>query len=238
MESEPRRTSIRERFREQVRDDVKVVALEQLADGGAESISLNAIAKKLGVSGPALYRYYANRDELLKSLVIDAYHDLRDALLAAPGARDDQCEDRVNALARAYRSWAKDRPNRYELLFKPPLPGYDAHSAEISEAGRSVMGVVLGVITGRLGAESSKSVDEKGAGAIGVLDSEEVLRERRASSPEYQLALRVWSRLHGFVSLELGGAYAAMGVDADALFDTELAVLTVSAESLTKLRRS
>ncbi|WP_167132815.1 TetR/AcrR family transcriptional regulator [Paramicrobacterium chengjingii] len=228
MDAEPRRPSIRERFREQVRDDVKAVALEQLAEGGAQSISLNAIAKELGVSGPALYRYYANRDELLSSLVIDAYHDLRDALAAARGVHGDQCDGRINGLARAYRSWARDQPYRYELLFKPPLPGYDAHSAQISEAGRSVMGVVLAMISGRLSAESSDGDDGQ---AVGVLDGDEVLRARSASSPEFQLAVRVWSRLHGFVSLELGGAYAAMTVDADALFDTELTVLADSAEA-------
>lgn len=237
MESEPRRTSIRERFREQVRDDVKVVALEQLAAGGAQALSLNAIAKELGVSGPALYRYYANRDELLSSLVIDAYSDLRDALAesARRSPRGDVGE-RIRGLARAYRDWAREQPHRYELLFRPPLPGYDAHSVQISEAGRSLMGVVLGVIAGR-----SPSIVADCAGGedapAGALHNDEVLRARSAGTDDFQLAVRVWSRLHGFVSLELGGAYDAMTVDADALFETEVAVLTVSAESLTELRR-
>lgn len=216
MDAEPRRLSIRERFREQVRDDVKVIALEQLAEGGAPSISLNAIAKELGVSGPALYRYYANRDELLSSLVVDAYEDLRDALAAAREVWGDHRSDRINGLARAYRDWARVQPHRYELLFKPPLPGYDAHSVQISEAGRSLMGVVLGAITGRSSTEQ--------------LDGAEVLQARDASSPEFQLAVRIWSRLHGFVSLELGGAYDAMTVDADALFDAELTVLADNAD--------
>jgi AcrR family transcriptional regulator len=48
-------------------------------------VSVSAIGKQLGVSGPALYRYFASRDELLTELVIDAYHDLADALAAAVG---------------------------------------------------------------------------------------------------------------------------------------------------------
>ena len=70
------RSPMRARFREQVRENVKSVALVQLADGGAGALSVNAIAKELGVSGPALYRYFTNRDELLAELVVDAYHDL------------------------------------------------------------------------------------------------------------------------------------------------------------------
>ena len=55
----------------------------QLAESGPAGISISAIGKQLGVSGPALYRYFASRDELLTELVIDAYHDLADALTAA-----------------------------------------------------------------------------------------------------------------------------------------------------------
>lgn len=221
MEAETRRTPIRERFREQVRDDVKAIALEQLADGGAQAISLNAIAKELGVSGPALYRYFANRDELLSSLVVDAYSDLRDAL-ARPAGEDEHGADlgaRIREVARAYRVWARGQPHRYELLFKPPLPGYNAHSTQISEAGRSLMGVVLGVIVG--GSEATAN----------PLDSAEVLHARNSGTADFQLAVRVWSRLHGFVSLELGGAYNAMNVDADALFDAEVAVITDGGEA-------
>ena len=35
----------------------------------------------------------------------------------------------------------------------------------------------------------------------------------------------VWSRLHGLVSLELGGNFASMGLDADELFEAELRAL-------------
>lgn len=220
MEADPRRTPIRERFREQVRDDVKNIALEQLADGGAPAISLNAIAKELGVSGPALYRYFANRDELLNSLVVDAYGDLRDTLAQPGGASESGTgmSTRIRRLARAYRLWAREQPHRYELLFRPPIPGYDAHSTQNAEAGRALMGVVLGVIDGEEDATASP------------FDNAAVLQARSAGTPNFQLAVRVWSRLHGFVSLELGGAYHAMGVDADVLFDAEVDVLTEGGE--------
>src|SRR5262245_26431664 len=108
----------RERFRAQMRDEIKAIALRQLAEGGPAAISVNAIGKELGVSGPALYRYYAGRDALITELVADAYDDLGEAL---EGSED------VRALARAYRAWAVAQPHRYRLLFGPPFPGYDAH---------------------------------------------------------------------------------------------------------------
>src|ERR1035438_10243179 len=113
----PEPPTMRERYRAQVRGEGKQTALRQLAESGPAGLSLSAIGKQLGVSGPALYRYFASRDELLTELVIDAYHDLADALSAAAAqqaGRDPRA--RFEALARGYRSWALAQPHR------PPSP--------------------------------------------------------------------------------------------------------------------
>ncbi|WP_406638783.1 TetR/AcrR family transcriptional regulator [Amycolatopsis sp. WGS_07] len=210
------RKPMRERFREQVREEVKSAALDQLAAGGAQAISINAIAKQLGVSGPALYRYFSSRDELLTVLVIDAYNDLREAMADALDTEAPDAEARIRLLAAAYRAWAREEPHRYELLFKAPFPGYDAHAKPLAEAARSLMGVVLGVL------HHPDSAAEKPA----AYQNEEVLEARSANTENHQLAVALWSRLHGFVSLEIGGGFTAMGLDADTLFETEVQVLT------------
>jgi hypothetical protein len=38
-------------------------------------------------------------------------------------------------------------------------------------------------------------------------------------------AVLLWSRLHGFVSLEIAGSYASMGIDPDPVFEIQLATL-------------
>src|SRR4051812_44552557 len=124
----PEPTTMRERYRAQLRGEVKQAALRQLAESGPAGLSVSAIGKQLGVSGPALYRYFASRDELLTELGIDASHDLADARRAAAGqAPSQEPRARLEALARSYRSWALAQPHRYRLLYGPPLPGYDAH---------------------------------------------------------------------------------------------------------------
>jgi AcrR family transcriptional regulator len=107
------------------------VALNQLKAGGPAAVAINAIARELGVSGPALYRYFKNRDALLTALIKDAYDDLYEALARA----DD--------LPRAYRAWALGQPHRYRLLFSAPLPGYDAHQPELVDAARRSMALLL-----------------------------------------------------------------------------------------------
>ncbi|HEX3191087.1 MAG TPA: TetR-like C-terminal domain-containing protein, partial [Streptosporangiaceae bacterium] len=39
-------------------------------------------------------------------------------------------------------------------------------------------------------------------------------------------AVLAWSRLHGFVSLEIAGNYASMSIDPDQVFEVQLATLT------------
>ncbi|CRK56623.1 Transcriptional regulator, TetR family [Alloactinosynnema sp. L-07] len=224
MQPAAARNPMRERFREQVREDVKAAALDQLASGGPQAISINAIAKQLGVSGPALYRYFANRDDLLTALVIDAYCDLRDALAPVldPTTPRRDPEERVRGLAGAYRAWALAQPHRYELLFKPPLPGYDAHAEPLAAAARSLMAILLAALHG--------IDDPKPAGPV-TYEHEDVLAARGAGTEPFHLAVSVWSRLHGIVSLELGGGFSAMHLDADALFERELRVLVERVDS-------
>jgi len=210
----------RQRFRAQIREEIKQAALRQLANSGPAGVSVNAIGKELGVSGPALYRYFKSRDELLTELVIDAYNDLAAALQAAINQTPNRgSRRRFEALARAYRAWALAQPHRYRLLFGPPLPGYDAHAERLISASTASMDLLVETLPnhrttsrppGALAGDLSEWADKRGVQA----DAAKALR-----------AVLTWSRLHGFVSLEIAGNYASMGIDPEQLFETELRAL-------------
>jgi len=214
--------SPRDRYREQVRDEIKACAWAQVATAGASGLSLNAIARQLGVTGPALYRYFASRDELLTELVIDAYHDLADALTAAtsraPGRKP---EANFEAVARAYRSWALAQPHRYRLLFGPPMPGYDAHAQELIAAAQQSMNLLLDIL-GELGDATFAPPSQPLASQLAAW----VQPHRPGTSTvTAQRAVLTWSGLHGMVSLEIGGNFSSMGLDPDQLFEVQLAAL-------------
>ncbi|MFJ1602482.1 TetR/AcrR family transcriptional regulator [Streptomyces sp. NPDC088253] len=111
----------RERYRAHVRAEIRERAWEQIATAGASALSLNAIAKQMGMSGPALYRYCAGRDELITELVREAYRSLADTFRSASESGAD-----LAALAHALRGWALDDPQRYFLVYGTPVPGYHA----------------------------------------------------------------------------------------------------------------
>lgn len=200
----------RERLRRQSLDEIKAHALEQVAEGGARALSLNAIAKAMGMSGPGIYRYFESRDALLATLVTDGYRDLTAALEAAP--------PRLEEVGRAYRGWALAHPRRYELLFGVRPEGF----ADTEEAIATVHGgmlVLLRVLGGLAGTESAAPRD--------ALDEQLVAWARRrgdGAAPPLVLRLGVltWTRLHGIVSLELAGVFAAMEIDAGLLCEAEL----------------
>src|SRR5580693_9144815 len=66
----------RERARAELTREIKEEARRQLAETGAQGLSLRAVARELGMVSSALYRYFPSRDDLLTALIIDAYNAL------------------------------------------------------------------------------------------------------------------------------------------------------------------
>ena len=221
---EPEPRTMRNRYRAQVRQEVKEAALRQLAQAGPGGLSISAIGKQLGVSGPALYRYFASRDDLLTELVIDAYNDLATALMAAISqVPNDNPRGRFEALARAYRRWAVAGPHRYRLLFGPPLPGYQAHAQRLVAASWAAMNVLLDVLQ-----EFGTVAAAPGEPLAAELAAWAQHRDSRIDPGTALRAVQIWSQLHGIVSLEIAGNFASMGIDADQLFEVQLTAITTT----------
>lgn len=109
-------------------------ARAQLAEVGAASLSLRAVARELDMVSSAVYRYVASRDELLTLLITDAYVELGDvaeraaSAAAATGSDSGASDDlgRWVATGVAVREWATSNPHDYLLLYGTPVPGYAA----------------------------------------------------------------------------------------------------------------
>jgi AcrR family transcriptional regulator len=212
----------RERVRQQTLGEIKQHALAQIADGGVAALSLNAIAKAMGMSGPAIYRYYGSRDELLAALVTDGYGELADTVQRAAAAAGRRTPARrLAAVAEAYRGWARAHPYRYELLFSVRPPTYSDPTEAIAaiQPGMVVLLELLGAIAGAADAPAP----------AGKLEGQ-LLRWARArgggpdpgSALVLKLGVLTWTRLHGIVSLELAGILGDMGLDAGLLVQAEL----------------
>ncbi|GLY81365.1 TetR/AcrR family transcriptional regulator [Actinoallomurus iriomotensis] len=208
--------SPRARYREQVRDEIKAHAWTQVATTGASALSLNAIAKQMGISGPALYRYFRNRDELITELVLDAYRDLYDTWRAAvtPG---DSPEARLAAMASALRRWALATPHRYLLIYGTPVPGYAA-PPEATELAAGLMALLLDAF-----AETEGKAENEAATALEhhLATHRQWAADHPAPPSALRRALTFWTRLHGVVSLEVAGHFTGMNFDPGLLYAAE-----------------
>jgi AcrR family transcriptional regulator len=204
----------RERYRAQVRTEIKDRAWEQIATAGASALSLNAIAKQLGMSGPALYRYYAGRDELITELVRDAYRSLADTFRAASPSGAD-----VTTLAHALRTWALEDPQRYFLIYGTPVPGYHAPD-DITAIASEIMATILDAFTDLPSNGLATPFDAH------LEDHRDWADGHPAPAAALHRALTFWTRLHGTLSLELAGHFNGMGFDPALLYAAELDALT------------
>ncbi|MEU3337208.1 TetR/AcrR family transcriptional regulator [Streptomyces sp. NPDC002144] len=206
--------SPRERYRAQVRTEIKEHAWEQIATAGASALSLNAIAKRMGMSGPALYRYFGGRDELITELVRDAYRSLADTFRATAESGTD-----VTALAHALRDWALEDPQRYFLIYGTPVPGYHAPE-DITAIAVEIMAMLLDACAELPPAGPATPFDEH-------LEGHRAWAGGHPAPPAVlHRALTFWTRLHGVLSLELAGHFTGMGFDPARLFAAELDDLT------------
>ncbi|OSP42382.1 TetR family transcriptional regulator [Streptomyces sp. 13-12-16] len=200
----------RERYRAQVRAEIKERAWEQIAASGAPGLSLNAIARQMGMSGPALYRYFAGRDELITELVRDAYRSLADVFRAAAASGAD-----LDGLGRALRAWALDDPQRYFLVYGTPVPGYHAPD-DVTTTAREIMTVVLDAARPVAGPADTTGLDDH------LAEHREWAGDHPADPAALRRALSFWTRLHGVLSLELAGHFTGMGFDPAVLYGAEL----------------
>jgi AcrR family transcriptional regulator len=114
---------------------------ERIADEvGLSSLTLAALAERLGVRQPSLYKHVAGTDGLRRSISIRAKSDLAGVLRRATVGRARG--DAIDSMAHAYRAWAKKHPGRYAAAQRAPVPGDhddDAASAEVVQVAFDVM---------------------------------------------------------------------------------------------------
>ena len=189
----------RERQRLSTLQEIVEAANEQLRVVGPQGLTLSAVARELGMTAPALYRYVDGVEGLITLLIADGYESLAEQLEAARDAHPaDDPGGRFMRVAEAGRVWARNDPARWGLLFGSPLPGYAAPTdGPTTDLARRAAGVFWQVIadaeaSGQLGEPLVTDLDPA---ALPLLSNDAPVA---GLSPELQAA--AWSA----ISLLLG----------------------------------
>jgi len=197
------------------RNEIKAVALQQLAEAGAAGLSLGAIARQVGVTTPALYRYFESREALLAELMQEALFSmtsaLDDALEGIPGT---DYKERFQVTCFAYYQWAVAHPREYGLLFGPPAPGCRLEDS-VAEAAHQCLVRFLRILGA---ADLEEKVEFSGNRlplhpALTARLKMVQFQQKSYSEKVTYLALSAWSFIHGMASLELNGCFSSLVSD-------------------------
>ncbi|MEU5720508.1 TetR/AcrR family transcriptional regulator [Micromonospora sp. NPDC047738] len=216
----------RERLRTATLSEIKDGARRLLVTGGIEAVSLRAIARDMGMTAPAIYRYFPSLEALVAGLAGDLYDELRQEVEAARDASGPDPAGQLLEMCRALRRWAVGHPAEFTLIFGNPVPGVIEFADQCDNPDHP---------GARLGAVFLTPFVELTRGSRLPTPPAELLQERlgghlaplaTSHGPlpiEIAYAfLSAWTRLYGLVAMEVFGHLGWAVDEPEALFETEL----------------
>ncbi|NEE02660.1 TetR/AcrR family transcriptional regulator [Phytoactinopolyspora halotolerans] len=118
----------------------------QLADEhGYDQLTLAALAKRVGVALPSLYKHVAGLDALKAELSLQAIGELAEAMQRAAVGRSRG--DALRAVAAAYRAYVLEHPGRYAATVRV-AGSADELAAERRAAADDAAQVLFAVLAG------------------------------------------------------------------------------------------
>jgi AcrR family transcriptional regulator len=180
MSRTPRRKNAQTYHHGDLRRALIEAAFRAIGRGRVDEVSLRALARAMGVSPRAPYRHFANKEELLAAVAVEGFRlwaSFSSARLAAAGS-DPRA--RLRAASEAYVLFAVEHPAAFRVMYAP--------YATVNESAPELL---------RARAEAHEPMMKMIAGAqeVGAI---------RDGDP-MQLALGVWSMMHGLSVLLIEG---------------------------------
>lgn len=229
--SEPTR---RERARAATDRDIRQQARMLLIDEGPDAVTLRAIARRLGITAPALYRYYSSREDLVHHVRMDICTDLANELSADLATiPESDTVAQVLTVCRGFRKWALTHPREFSMVFA--YPGSRPPELQTDPFGQiflSVAGRVL--ITKELTPPPDDEVPAvmradlelfRAALLSTIADSGVDVPDDVLSIGTTYMILQFWVRLYGQVALEVFGHFPLLVTNTEAFFEIMLAGL-------------
>lgn len=183
-----------------LRERIIEAAWVQIAREGAPALSLRAIARDLGIAAPSIYNHFSDRDALVTALIMEAYESLGTTQLTASHAvPESDLLGRLLSIGKAYHDWAVAYPQRYLLIFGTPIPGYVAPLDEVQPFAARSLSALISVV------ECCHN-----AGRLKTTDIDPLT-----------IAVLIWTRVHGLISVEITNNLPPINETASRLFQIE-----------------
>ena len=168
-----------------LREQILCAACNLLEENNIASLSLRAVAKKVGVSHTAPYRHFKDKESLLAGIAGLGFDQLSKQMAEAVAAHPDDPVMQLKEAGHQYVQLALDCPQCTQLMFSGILPCDDTYP-DLRASGDMAF-------------EGLKIIIQQGQ-ATGVFKQGDV----------EVLALSAWSSIHGLSLLFIGGNLSAI----------------------------
>lgn len=129
-----------------LREALVQAALQGVELGGPEAVNISALAKKLGVSQPAPYRHFVDREALLAAVTAQAFRlfgaTLRESI------RKPSKRSKLSRIAQTTLAFGLRRNGIYRLMFASRTLAGAPEGSELRNAAMETFGVVLEAMGG------------------------------------------------------------------------------------------
>ena len=121
-----------------LRDALVSAALGALEQDGPEALALRGLARTVGVSPTAVYRHFANKDDLMAAIATEGFEGLSAEMTRRLTQEPDaDALRRLMILGEGYSSYAMTHPAHYRLMFGKRMINKDDYPVLASAAAHS-----------------------------------------------------------------------------------------------------
>jgi AcrR family transcriptional regulator len=212
----------RERQREATFEEIVSVSRQLLAEGS--ELSLRAVAGRMGMTAPALYRYVGNYQELVDLVAFEIDKAATVGFeKAASRCPEDDPGGRLVVASAAFRRWAHANPREFSLVFANPVAAGACVRRELLTAatsGHYFHGLLIAVWH-RYGFAHPDLADLEPAVAAALedpifpIDVELIPEDHRGL---LWVFISAWAALYGVVTLEVFGHMDPRIIESGAVF--------------------
>lgn len=167
-------------------------------DVGWDRLTLAAVADRVGVRLPSLYKHVSSLDALRQGVAALATRELAEAMTDAAVGRAGS--EALHAVAGAYRDYGRAHPGRYAATVRAPDPADAVHTAAADAVLRVLFAILAGYgLTGADAVDATRAlraalhgfVTLEAAGGFGM--PREVERSYERFVTAFDAALRGWA---------------------------------------------
>ena len=118
----PRRARARRGEGEKLKESILDAAEELLIEtGDAESVSIRAVAERVGVTPPSIYLHFTDKDELIFAVCEKHFAELHRVMTEARDGASDPL-DSLRRMGRGYVAFGVNNPEQYRIIFMGRTP--------------------------------------------------------------------------------------------------------------------